>query len=279
MNYWNSRKLLSASPLSFDNAVTPTLPGTVKFANYDTGGKGVSYSGNQNSTAGANYRKDTIGLAFTPDSGGNEFIAYVHPPEWVNYSVNVATSGNYSVDFRVAVGASAGGKIHLEADGKNVTGTITLSNTGGWDKWTDLVVNNVPLTAGAHTIRLVTESEPAGGQGIANFEMMTFKLTGTQQPPPTTSTPFTGTPAAIPGVIKSANYDLGGKGIAYSGNQNSTAGADYRKDTIGLAFTPDSGGSEFVAYVHKPEWIDYSVNVATTGSDYSVDFREAVGAS
>ena len=269
------RQLLAASPLAFGG--TPaTIPGAVKFANYDTGGKGVSYAGNTNSSAGSNYRKDTIGLAFTTDSGGNEFVAYVHPPEWVNYSVTVAQGGTYSVDLRVAVGADAGGTIHLESDGKNVTGPIVLANTGGWSNWTELVVNNVSLTAGSHTIRMVADSEPKGGQGIANLETMTFKLAGTTPPTTGVSTPFTGTPASVPGAISFANYDLGGKGVAYSGNQNTTAGSNYRKDTIGLASTTDSGGQEFVGYVHPPEWINYSVNVAQSGN-YSVDFRVAVG--
>ena len=74
---------------------------------------------------------------------------------------------------------------------------------------------------------------------------MLFGLSGTQPattPPPTTtpppptppptpnlSTPYTGTPIAIPGAFEAENFDKGGEGIAYHdttpGNQGANTGS------------------------------------------------------
>jgi alpha-L-fucosidase len=272
IEFLEQRKLLSAS-LAFGG--TPAaIPGVVKSANYDTGGKGVSYANNTNSTAGSNYRKDTIGLAFTADSGGNEFVAYVHASEWINYSVNIAQGGSYSVDFRVAVGANAGGTIHLESDGTKITGPITFSNTGGWQNWTDLVVNNVSLTAGTHTIRLVADSEPKGGQGIANFEKMTFAL-GSVQPPPV-STPYQNQPQGVPGTIEFENYDVGGEGVAYHDLTAGNSGGLYRNDNVDIGAAADAGGGYYVGWAMAGEWLKYTVNVAST-TTYTLGIRVASG--
>ena len=272
IEFLEQRKLLSAS-LAFGG--TPAaIPGVVKSANYDTGGKGVSYANNTNSTAGSNYRKDTIGLAFTADSGGNEFVAYVHASEWINYSVNIAQGGSYSVDFRVAVGANAGGAIHLESDGTKITGPITFSNTGGWQNWTDLVVNNVSLAAGSHTIRLVADSEPKGGQGIANFEKMTFALGSTKSP--TVSTPYQNQPQGVPGTIEFENYDVGGEGVAYHDLTAGNSGGLYRNDNVDIGAAADAGGGYYVGWAQPGEWLNYTVNVAST-TTYTLGIRIASG--
>src|SRR5882724_2360620 len=165
------RTLLSAS-LPWGG--TPAaVPGTIKAANYDTGGKGVAFNGNANSTDGAAYRADTIGLAFTNDGGGQYFVGWVNPGEWINYTVNVAQTSTYSLDVRAATG-SQGGAFHVEADGVNVTGKVVLPGTGGWQNWTDLVVNNVSLSAGQHTLKLVIDSAAQAGWGVGDFETMTL---------------------------------------------------------------------------------------------------------
>ena len=58
-------------------------------------------------------------------------IMWAGAGEWLEYAVNVTTAGNYSFEIRVAT-TLAGRTMHIEMDGVNVTGTIALPNTGGW---------------------------------------------------------------------------------------------------------------------------------------------------
>jgi hypothetical protein len=73
------------------------------------------------------------------------------------YSVNVGTAGTYHVSARVA-SIYTGMKFHIEVDGKNVTGSVTVPNTKGWQTWTTVTSGSFSLSAGAHTLKFVDET-------------------------------------------------------------------------------------------------------------------------
>ena len=54
--------------------------------------------------------------------------------------------------FRAA-GAS-GGTIRAWFDAVNKTGTMTISNTGGWQTWTDVTKSAIPLSAGQQIMKI-----------------------------------------------------------------------------------------------------------------------------
>ena len=74
----------------------------------------------------------------------------------------MATAGTYAVDFRVA-SLGPGGTVHLTVDGVNVTGSIVLPDTGGWDTWQTVTHSGVTLPAGAHVLKLVVDANGSGG--------------------------------------------------------------------------------------------------------------------
>src|SRR5260221_2382543 len=82
----------------------------------------------------------------------------------MNYTVNVPKPGVFNIDPRVASTASAA-SFHIEVDGKNVTGAMTFTNTGGLQKWATVRKTGIAIAAGKHTIRLVIDS--TGGQASA----------------------------------------------------------------------------------------------------------------
>ncbi|MDB5256777.1 MAG: Carbohydrate binding family 6 [Chitinophagaceae bacterium] len=137
----------SGSPIS--------VPGKIEAENYDLGGEGLAYHDLEVANQGGAYRTEGVDVQATTDAGGGYNVGYTADGEWMNYMVNVTATGNYSFSFRTA-GTGAAAKIRLEVDGVDVTGTITLPNTGAWQAWATTSVGNVPLTAGAHTIRLFT---------------------------------------------------------------------------------------------------------------------------
>ena len=99
--------------------------------------------------------------------------------------------------------------------------------------------------------------------------------TPTPAPPPAAgSTPFTGTPIALPGRIEAEAYDKGGEGLAYHDTTTGNSSGAYRTDDVDIRVTSDASGSYNVKSVRAGEWLSYTVNVASAGT-YAIDFRVA----
>ncbi|WNJ17533.1 carbohydrate-binding protein [Pontibacter sp. G13] len=87
----------------------------------------------------------------TTDAGGGQNIGYLDPGDWVRYQVDVPSSGNYTVEFRVASNQSSG-QFELKTGSTTLT-TESVPNTGGWQNWTTLS-KTVSLSAGVQTLEL-----------------------------------------------------------------------------------------------------------------------------
>lgn len=142
-------------PRSSYNGVAHPIPGRIEAEEYDNGGEGLSYheanaSGNE---GGATLRNDDVDIEATQDTDGAFNIGYVLQGEWLEYTVNVGHTGTYNLEVRV--GADGAGKsFHIEMDGENVSGPISVPNTGGWQAWQTAEVQGVNLTAGEHIMRI-----------------------------------------------------------------------------------------------------------------------------
>jgi len=142
------------------------LPGRIEAENYDKGGEGVAYHDTTPGNAGS-YRSDGVDLQATADTAGGHNVAWVVKNEWLKYSTHVATARAYTVEFRVASNR-LGGSFHLDVDGVNVTGTLHVPNTGGWQSWTTVSKAGIALAAGPHVLRLVMDANGASGS-VGNF--------------------------------------------------------------------------------------------------------------
>ena len=138
--------------------MTPTsIPGTIEAENYDLGGQGVAYNDVDASNNGGAYRPaEGVDLEGTTDAGFGFNVGWTVPGEWIEYQVDV-TAGTYDVQVRAA-SAVAGGTLHLEFDGVDKTGPITVDGTGGWQNWITFTVEDVELDAGVQTMRLSVDS-------------------------------------------------------------------------------------------------------------------------
>ena len=87
-----------------------------------------------------------------------------------------------------------------------------------------------------------------------------------------TLSPFSGTPAAIPGTINAANFDNGGEGVAYHDTTPGNSGGQYRTTDVDIE-TSTEGGYD-VGWTAAGEWLNYTVNVGAGGS-YSIALRVA----
>ena len=86
------------------------------------------------------------------DTGGGLDVGGVVKNDWMEYEVNVGSSGSYTVTYRVATTENAS-KIQIQEDG-NVLATTTVPNTGGWQNWQS-VSTTISLSAGLHTLKII----------------------------------------------------------------------------------------------------------------------------
>jgi hypothetical protein len=237
-----------------------TLPGRIEAENYDVGGEGIGYHDTRAGNNGGQYRSDDVDIETASDVGGGYDVGWTDPGEWLRYTVKVEKDGLYQLDARVAV-LGGGRNFHVEIDSKDVTGSISVPNTGWWQNWRTVSSPTFRLHAGSHVLRIVFDS--AGG----NLNWIAVRPAGG-------STPFSGTPIALPGVIQAEDFDLGGPGLAYNDLDPGNNGGAYRNESVDIEATTDDGGGYDVAWTGAGEWLSYSVSVATTGR-YTVRARVA----
>jgi GH35 family endo-1,4-beta-xylanase len=274
-----------------------SLPGRIQAENYNNGGQDTAFNDLTVANEGGQYRTDAVDIETTTDAGGGHNVGWTRSSEWLKYTVNVQSTGTYTLRFRVASEMTTG-SFYLEVDGVNVTGTMTVG-TGGWQTWTTLEKTGVNLTAGQRIFRLVVTGNDfninwieAATNGQATFQPPTntpapnSTPTRTPTPAPTNvptntpsgggnnGTPFSGTPINIPGRVQAENYNNGGQGVAYNDTDSSNNGGQYRSDGVDIEYAADSGGGENVGWIESGEWLKYTVNVGTAGN-YKFDFRVA----
>jgi hypothetical protein len=149
--------------------------------------------------------------------------------------------------------------------GTNLSGNINVPATGGYQDWTT-VTASVTLPAGTQT--LVVDQDNAGW----NVHFLSFASS-------TTSQPYGGTPAAVPGIVYGANYDTGGQGVAYNVTSTNGTANSYRSDGVDLEDTADTvdntgAGAYDLGWTTAGQWFHYTVNVASAGT-YTVSLRLA----
>jgi hypothetical protein len=184
--------------------------------------------------------------------------------------VNVATAGTYTLELRVA-SPTGGGTFHVDFGGTNKTGTMTMPTTGGWQTWTT-ISKSVTLSAGTQVMRFVVDTTASNGT-FGNLNWLRVVSGGTTTPPPS-STPFTGTPVALPGTVQLENFDNGGANVAYLDNDSANRGGAYRSTAVDIEGTADTGGGFNVGWIGAGEWLNYTVSVPTAGT-YTLEVRVA----
>ncbi|HYO09422.1 MAG TPA: NPCBM/NEW2 domain-containing protein [Tepidisphaeraceae bacterium] len=162
---------------------TPSVTGhAIQFEDHDHGGSGVAYSDTTggNST-GSLHHYESVDIGTTTDAGGGHYVGSVKAGEWLEYTIRVTAAGTYTFNARVA-SSGAGGNYHLELNGTNISGTLSVPSTGGSTTWTTTTKTGVNLPAGVHVLRIAFDSNPSGGS-TGNFNWFRFTPTSVQQPP------------------------------------------------------------------------------------------------
>jgi glucose/arabinose dehydrogenase len=148
--------------------VAVAIPGIVQAEEFDEGGEGAGYHDQTAGNEGGQFRTTDVDIEATSDTGGGFNVGWMPADEWLAYTVNVATAGQYMLDARVAANGP-GGTFHIDVGGFDVSGPITIPDTGGWQNWTT-VSKTLSLGAGVQKLRLMLDANgPTGVFGNVNY--------------------------------------------------------------------------------------------------------------
>ncbi|WP_298772325.1 carbohydrate-binding protein [uncultured Fibrobacter sp.] len=144
------------------------IPGKIEMENFDEPGYGAgndSYSDNDaddhgaESNGGKSYREGT-GVDIYKKATGY-VIGYNQAGEWLEYTVNVAAAGDYTMYAAVA-SANATSSFKLSIDGDDITEEIAVPQaSSGEENYDDYnkVKANVTLPAGEHILRFTVTGD------------------------------------------------------------------------------------------------------------------------
>ncbi|GLU56870.1 hypothetical protein Dfri01_63310 [Dyadobacter frigoris] len=180
------------------------------------------------------------------DIGGGLDVSWIGDNSWMDYSVNVLSSGIYTFKFRIANGFSDDASLALKAADGTVLGEINnLPRTGGMQGWatTSMLVN---LPAGKQTLRIFAK------KGI--FSLNWFEVSGSK---------------TLPGRIEAENYD-----VASDVRPEDTADSDGVKN---LGYIDDGDFMDYNVNLATAGTYNFNFRVANQYGNGNIQVKTAGG--
>jgi hypothetical protein len=136
------------------------IPGRIEAEDFDLGTNGVAYF---DATAGQEagvkvYRTDTNDVDVKAATNGGYALGWFIDGEWLTYTVNIATAGNYKLTvFGGAIDPNR--KLRIELNGVNITGSVSMPIMTNWDAaYIPLTITPIALNAGVQKLRVFVET-------------------------------------------------------------------------------------------------------------------------
>ncbi|MBT1688045.1 cellulase family glycosylhydrolase [Dawidia soli] len=135
----------------------------------DTGNYYISNGGTRSTgNKGHTYRNDGVDIVRQEGSTPEVYyVANIDAGEWLEYTVTVPQSGNYTVRVTTSAEAS-GGKLYAALN-KTMTATAVVPHTGKATDWKTVSVGTLQLAKGANAIRIYAV---AGGFNLKTIEIV-----------------------------------------------------------------------------------------------------------
>ena len=231
--------------------VPHAIPGSIDAGNYDyfEGGIGQNISYFDTSVGNnGDYRTSEYVDSEVVTNEGNT-VGWIAAGEWLEYTINVQTTGCYTLNMRYASDNSAGGgPIHFEINDQKISDDIVFGSTGGWSTFATKSTN-IELTQGTHVLKLAVT------QGEFNLGRMEFSYNGATCPTPQgTGLPFDF--EASPTTADFNNFDGGtGTVVDVSGPQ-----ATGNSSTKIAKIVRDGGASWAGAFLNLNGNLNFSSN-------------------
>jgi len=260
------------------------IPGRIHAPDYDQGMNGHAYSDaawenynltTSNYTAGNegwSYRNNGVDVQACSDALSNGYnVGWFVAPEWMRYTVTVATPGTYRIELRVAKGGGDDGKVEIQdGDGLRVLASATIPDTGGDSSYQTIVCSGGFASAGTQAIRI---ANVAGSYNIASVNFIWEIATL----PPTT-------PAKVP--VRTVTFKgSNGLYVTYSsGNKlaSSTATSEGTRERFTLT---DAGAGRVALRASNGKYLRFNTtnsklyaDAASIGTDERFLLRNLSGA-
>ncbi len=158
-------------------AGTPhAVPGVIEAGHYDAfeGGVGqnISYYDSSADNKGSFRLEEYVDAVTVAGQGAT--VGWIAAGEWIEYTIDVETTGCYDLNIGYASGnPNGGGPFHFEIDGVKVSKDIPISPTGDWGNW-NTKTTTIDLTRGIHVLKLVVT------EGEFNLAKMTFSYNASE---------------------------------------------------------------------------------------------------
>ncbi len=138
------------------NGTPSPIPGKIEAEEFDRGCDQAAYYDTDLPNNGLVFRGERVDIQPCVDAGPGYNVGWTANGEWMEYTVNVAATGTYNLDFRVASTSNVG-RLHVEMDGTDITGQVSIPNTGAWTNWATVSAINKSMTAGVHIMKVVID--------------------------------------------------------------------------------------------------------------------------
>ena len=210
------------------------LPGKIEAEDFDSNG----FSDNTTSNEGGAYRTET-GVDIKAISGGHA-VGWTTLGEWLEYTVNVPSDGEYDVTLRAGA-IETGRTLRLSQCDKTLLDVIDVPQVSAWGEFKISSVGKVRLTAGVQKIRL----NITGADGVDIDWLHIGPYSGSPDPttPPLTTT---GEPGNYPignAPVKSSGCGTDGKSSLLTGG---TSVAQGLATSTRLKLTSNNASREYI---------------------------------
>ena len=128
----------------------------IDFENYDVGGAGKAYYDMDTENQGKEYREDRVDIV---KNGDGFAVGYTQKGEWLEYTVNVETSGTLPFELSYATGMESA-SVRFFMDNEPITDTLSLSGTDDFDTYATYKGKTTKeLTKGEHVLKVLITSD------------------------------------------------------------------------------------------------------------------------
>ena len=247
-----SEEIVWQAPAGPYGGIPHSVPGTVEAEDFDEAGEGEAYHDTTPDNEGGSAYRAGHGVDINDKStaGNGRCIIAARVGEWLEYTVNIATAGFYTVGAKVAM-SGVGGVFHVEVGEADVSGPLQVPDTGGWYTWRLVAKPDVMLSAGEHRIRLALDAAGSGGS-VGVFDSLVF----TYQSPP-------GPKTLQVRSTSTEDVEIGVTPVDESGLSDGTApfGLIYgHGTTVTLTAPAEAGGEPFAGW----SGADYAAGTTAT---------------
>jgi beta-xylosidase len=212
-----------------ENCPAASIPGKIEAENFDVPGKGKDgssyYDGDSENHGDSDYRKGT-GVDLYEKATG-VIVGYNSEGDWLEYTVNVKETGEYTM-FAAVAAAGSTSSFKLSLDGKDITEEISVpAASSGEDNYDEYnkVKANVTLPEGEHVLRFTVVGS------WLDIDYFTF-VKGANATDPEETIGFTkGIRHNVQGVQSYSVYGLDGK---FVGRVNASNSFDVRNKVNSL---------------------------------------------